>query len=119
MDEEQTTVSNKIHEHTSALDREFIKLAGDVRGQKAADARDSMLAVYRALTRLADAARPITAACPTCNAPEDQGEYQPVNKLSGVWTLPECPTCKELASAIAAIDKVARKSPATARPATP
>ena len=35
-------------------------------------------------------------------------EYEAVNKLSGVWKLPECPTCRELSQMITGIEKVAK-----------
>lgn len=104
----QASISS-VQELASSLDREFITLA---QGMEAADsdtARSVLLTVYRALFRLAEAARPLAAACPACRASGGAGEYEQVNKLSGVWTRPECPNCRELSHLITAVETAARK----------
>lgn len=97
-----------IRDHASALDHEFLQIAQALRQADPATAHTAMLSVHRALQRLAEAARPITAACPACQKAGGKRKYEPVNPLSGVWSRPECPTCRELSGLIAAVESVIR-----------
>ena len=109
MSEQAESTQASIHEHVSALDHEFVRISESIGSASANDARATMLSVYRALVRLAEAAGALTAACPACRAAGGPSNYEQVNKLSGVWTRPECPSCRELTRLIKAVEKVSRK----------
>ena len=109
MANEITASLASIQDHTSALDRELLRIAEALRQADPSTARPAILAVYRALHRLAEAAQPITAACPACREAGGKREYKAVNPLSGVWSRPECSTCRELSHLITAAEGVAQK----------
>ncbi len=109
MANQRTPSLSSVRDHASAMDREFLKIAKALRQTDLAGARTTMLGVYEALHRLAEAAKPITAACPACQAAGGKGQYEAVNEFSGVWSRPECPTCRELSQPIGAVDNLARK----------
>lgn len=91
------------------MDREFLQIAKELPSTDVAAARATIMGVYDALERLAEAAKPIVAACPACKAAGGKGRYEAVNEFSGVWSRPECPTCRELSQLIAAVDALATK----------
>ena len=101
-----------VAEHVSALDREFVKIAQEVADADEDQARVAMQGVFRSLSRMAEAARPIIAACPTCKAARVDPNYEQVNKYSGVWVIPKCKTCRDLGKMIAVIEKSAREAAA-------
>ena len=110
MSDQITASLSSVHDHASALDREFLNIAKALGQADATTARTAMLGVWRALHRLAEAAKPITAACPACQKAGGKRKYEPVNPFSGVWSRPECATCRELSQLIGAAEEVARKT---------
>ena len=113
-DQAASTIAS-IQEQAAALDRGLLQLSQEIAGAGKDEARAAFLGVFRTITRLAEAARPLIAACPVCHGTQGGGELEQVNKLSGVWTRPECATCRELSKMIGAVDEVARKLDRTAR----
>lgn len=104
-----------IQQHTSALDRELARIAPMLAEATESQVAGVMSAAVRAIQRLADAARAVRNACPVCRKAEAATRFEEVNKFSGVWSLPDCPTCRGLARLIAGVDKAIREAPATGR----
>jgi hypothetical protein len=110
------TIANTLlalNEHLAAVERDFVALGRQMEQADESDGRSALLGAYRAVERVADGARAVRSKCPRCSRPDPSMEYEAVNKLSGVWKLPECPTCRELAQMMAAIEKAAKAQTAT------
>ncbi|MEP0848182.1 MAG: hypothetical protein HRF50_15335 [Phycisphaerae bacterium] len=101
-------VVQSIQQQASALDRDFARLAPLLEKASDSDAGAAMKAIVRSLHRLAEAARAVRNSCPTCRKADANLSFEAVNKLSGVWSLPECNTCRPLARIIGAVEKAAR-----------
>lgn len=112
MTDRVTASMSTVQDRAAALDRDFLELAQALDQATPPAARAAMLGVWRVLSRLAEAAKPIKAACPGCRASEGKGEFEPVNEFSGVWSMRECATCRELSQLIAAVEKAAREAQA-------
>ena len=97
-----------LNEHLAAVERDFVALGRQMEQASESDGRSALLGAFRAVERVADGARAVRAKCPRCSRPDPALEYEAVNKHSGVWKLPECPTCRELAQMMSAIEKVAK-----------
>lgn len=102
-----------LNEHLAAVERDFVALGRQMEQADASDGRSALLGAYRAVERIAEGARAVRAKCPRCSRPDSAMEYEAVNKHSGVWKLPECPTCRELSQMMSAIEKVAKTLAAT------
>jgi hypothetical protein len=103
-----------LAEHVSAVERDFLELGKLLDTLDESKGRMVTLAAYRAVHRVAEAGRAVKAKCPKCGRPDSKLEYEAVNKLSGVWKLPDCPTCTELSQLIAAVEKAVRATARTA-----
>jgi hypothetical protein len=114
MSDQTSAALTTLSEHVSAIERDFLELSKLLERLDEPKGRTVILAAFRTLQRVAEAARPVRAKCPRCGRPDAKMEYEAVNKLSGVWKLPECPTCRELAGVIAAVEKAARTAATTA-----
>jgi phage FluMu protein Com len=97
-----------LNEHLAVVERDFVALGKQMEQADEGDGRTALLGTFRAVERVADGARAVRAKCPRCTRPDPNMEYEAVNKLSGVWKLPECPTCRELSQMMSAIEKVAK-----------
>lgn len=110
MNDAANAAIQSVAEHVALLERDFLQLARALESLDESGGRSATLAAYRAIQRVAEAARPVKANCPRCGRPDSKLEYEAVNKLSGVWKLPECPTCAELTQVINAVEKAARSA---------
>ncbi len=101
-----------LQQHSSAIDRELLRLAEKVGGADDGRAAAAMSAVERCIQRVAEAARAMRAACPVCKKAQAAIQFEAVNKFSGVWSLPDCAACRGLARLIGAVEKAARDNTA-------
>lgn len=108
MSDQISTTLASMAEHLSALEQDFLQVGRLLEGMDEARGRPLLLAVQRAIGRVAESARAVKSKCPRCKRPDAKMEYEAVNKLSGVWTLPECPTCRELVQVVVAVEKATR-----------
>lgn len=113
MSDETASPLQPLAEHIAAVERDFLALGKHLEALDEPAGRAVTLAAFRAVHRVAEAARAVKARCPACGRPDSKLEYEAVNKLSGVWKLPDCPTCSELSQVIAAVEKVARTTART------
>src|SRR5262245_1752434 len=105
------TIANtllELNEHLAAVERDFVVLGRQMETGNESDGRTALLGAYRAVERVGEGAEAVRAKCPRCSRPDSSMEYEAVNKHSGVWKLPECPVCRELAQMMSTIKKVAK-----------
>lgn len=114
MSDTTATALQSLADHVGAVERDFLELGKLLDKLDATKGRMVTLAAYRTVHRLAESARSVKAKCPQCGRPDSKLEYEAVNKLSGVWKLPDCPTCSELSQVIAAVEKAVRATARTA-----
>lgn len=98
----------KLTEHIDVVIADFRQLAEAMGKASEEDARSAIVATSASLARVARAARSVRAACPKCSRPDSKMEFEAVNKLSGVWKLPRCETCRDLAELISEVDRCAK-----------
>ena len=111
-----STIANTLlalNEHLAVVERDFVALGRQMEQADVGDGRTALLGAFRAVERVAEGAQAVRSKCPRCSRPDPNMEYEAVNKHSGVWKIPECPTCRELSQMMAAIEKVAKTLAAT------
>jgi hypothetical protein len=97
-----------LNEHLAAVERDFVTLGRQMDQASESDGRSALLGAFRAVERIAEGAQAVRSKCPRCSRPDPAMEYEAVNMHSGVWKLPQCPTCRELSQLMSAIEKATK-----------
>src|SRR5215470_5299121 len=76
MSDQTSAALTTLSEHVSAIERDFLDLSKVLDKLDEPKGRTVILAAFRTVQRVAEAARPVRAACPRCGRPDSKMEYE-------------------------------------------